>query len=72
MTTRDDERLHSGRSDRPLLRLRLPGFIGDEEIGLGDAVKRATSSWGVKPCAACGRRAEALNRWLVFTNRRSK
>jgi hypothetical protein len=48
-------------------RLRLPGFIRDEEIGLGDAVKRATYALGVRPCGGCERRAAAMNRWMVFT-----
>jgi hypothetical protein len=43
-------------------RVRLPGFIKDEEIGLGDVVKRATYAMGIKPCGGCGRRAAALNR----------
>lgn len=32
-------------------RVRLPGFISEEEIGLGDVIKRATSYFGIKPCA---------------------
>lgn len=48
-------------------RVRLPGFIRDEEIGLGDAVKRVTYAIGVRPCGGCERRAAALNRWVVFT-----
>ena len=51
-------------------KVRLPGFITDEEIGLGDVIKRTTSYFGIRPCAGCDRRAAALNRWLVFTNRR--
>ncbi|HKC62400.1 MAG TPA: hypothetical protein VKB86_02125 [Pyrinomonadaceae bacterium] len=47
-------------------RVRLPGFIS-EEIGLGDVIKRATSSIGIKPCGGCQRRAERLNRWIVFS-----
>ncbi len=50
-------------------RVRLPGFITDEEIGLGDVIKRVTSAFGIKPCGGCERRAAALNRWLVFTGR---
>jgi len=50
-------------------RVRLPGFISDEPVGLGDAVKRATSSIGIKPCAPCAKRAERLNQWLVFARR---
>jgi hypothetical protein len=47
-------------------RVRLPGFISDQEVGLGDAVKRATYAVGIKPCGGCGRRAAAPNRWMVF------
>ncbi len=49
-------------------RVRLPGFINDEEIGLGDVIKRTTSYFGIKPCGGCEQRAAALNRWMVFTN----
>jgi hypothetical protein len=48
-------------------RMRLPGFVRDEEIGLGDAVKRATYAMGIRPCGGCEARAAALNRWMVFT-----
>jgi hypothetical protein len=48
-------------------RVRLPGFISDEEIGLGDVVKRVTYAAGIRPCGGCERRAGALNRWMVFT-----
>jgi hypothetical protein len=47
--------------------VRLPGFILDEEIGLGDAIKRTTSYFGIKPCGGCEQRAAAFNRWMVFT-----
>lgn len=47
-------------------RVKLPGFIS-EEIGLGDVVKRATSSVGIRPCDSCLRRAQALNSWIVFS-----
>jgi hypothetical protein len=48
-------------------RVRLPGFIGDEQVGLGDIVQRVTYAVGVKPCGGCARRAAALNRWVIFT-----
>jgi hypothetical protein len=48
-------------------RVRLPGFVSDDDIGLGDAVKRVTYAMGIKPCGGCERRAAALNRWVVFT-----
>ena len=48
-------------------RVRLPGFVKDEQVGLGDVVKRATYSLGIRPCGGCRQRAAALNRWMVFT-----
>jgi len=53
-------------------RVRLPGFITDEEIGLGDVIKRATSYFRIQPCGGCEHRAAALNRWMVFTHRHQK
>ena len=47
-------------------RLRLPGFIVEEEVALGDAIKRAASYLGIRPCGGCERRAAALNRWISF------
>jgi hypothetical protein len=50
--------------------VRLPGFlIDEEEIGLGDAVKRMTYAMGVTPCGGCNRRAATLNRWVTFARR---
>jgi len=54
----------SGRPPRQPYRVRLPGFLIEEEIGLGDAIKRITYAMGVKPCEGCERRAAALNRWV--------
>jgi hypothetical protein len=54
-------------SERPKHRVRLPGFLAEQEIGLGDVVERATYVMGIKPCAGCQRRAAALNRWMRFT-----
>lgn len=63
----------SGTADsmknRQTYRVRLPGFISDEDIGLGDAVTRATSLFGIKPCDGCKRRAATLNRWLALSGR---
>jgi hypothetical protein len=55
------------KSEARPYRIRLPGFARDEEIGLGDVLKRATSAVGIRPCGGCDRRASALNRWLVFS-----
>jgi hypothetical protein len=59
------------REHRPH-RVRLPGFITEKEVGLGDVIKRATNAIGIRPCAGCERRAAALNRWFVFTGWRSR
>lgn len=47
-------------------RVRLPGFLIEEEIGLGDVIKRSTYAMGIKPCGGCEKRAAALNRWMRF------
>lgn len=53
----------------PRFRVRLPGFVIEEDVGLGDAIKRATASAGITPCGSCRERAAALNRWVRFTSR---
>ena len=62
----------TGKHERQPYRVRLPGFISDEDVGLGDVIKRATSAVGIRPCGSCEQRAAALNRWLTFTGRRPK
>ncbi len=47
-------------------RIRLPGFVDGDEIGLGDVVQRAAYAAGIRPCRGCQNRAVALNRWIVF------
>ncbi len=59
-------------AEAPAHRLRLPGFIAGEDVGLGDATARTTSYIGIKPCTGCARRAAALNRWLTFSPRRER
>jgi hypothetical protein len=49
--------------------LRLPGFLLEKEIGLGDAFARVTSALGVRPCDGCYHRAEKLNQWVSFGGR---
>lgn len=60
-------RSSSADQSAPAHRVRLPGFIADEDIGLGNVIKRATSYVGIRPCGGCERRIAALNRWMVFT-----
>jgi hypothetical protein len=60
-----DDKL-SAQGPRPR-EIRLPGFI-HEQVGLGDVIKRATSTM-VKPCGPCAKRAAQLNRYVVFSPR---
>lgn len=62
------ERADQGRPEPH--RVRLPGFIAETEVGLGDVIKRATSLVGIRPCGSCLERAANLNRWMVFSGRR--
>ena len=50
--------------ERPTHRVHLPGFVADEDIGLGDVVKRMTYAIGIRPCGGCEARAAALNSWI--------
>lgn len=70
MTRTNESSRQPSKNESTPRRAFLPGFISDEEIGLGDAVSRVTSYFGLKPCGGCRRRGAALNRWLVFTRRR--
>ena len=47
-------------------RVHLPRFVTDDDVGLGDVIKRVTHTVGIKTCGACERRAAALNRWFPF------
>jgi hypothetical protein len=56
------------KEKRKPYRIRLPGFLmDDEDLGLGDAIKRATYAVGVRPCGGCEQRATAMNAWVVFS-----
>jgi len=39
--------------------------IPAEGIGVGDAVKRVTDAFRIKPCNGCERRRNVLNRWVI-------
>jgi len=54
------------KTERQPHAVRMPGFLVQEEVGLGDVIKRVTYAFGIKPCAGCQRRAAALNRWMTF------
>jgi hypothetical protein len=60
------------KPDRGPHKLRLPGFLIEEEIGLGDLLKKTTYVMGIKPCGGCEKRAAAMNRLMTFTRRGAK
>ena len=66
MTESNHKKVLAGKELRAH-RVRLPGFLLEEEIGLGDAVKRITYAMGIKPCGGCEKRAQTLNHWMVFS-----
>jgi hypothetical protein len=49
--------------------IRLPGFVVENETGLGDIIKRATTAIGIPPCGQCEQRAALLNKWIVFNSK---
>jgi hypothetical protein len=62
-----------GAGSRRPYRVRVPGFLkDDEEVGLGDVIKKVTATARVAPCGGCERRAAALNRWIAFSGRRPR
>lgn len=63
----DKGRTAANETETTRHRVRLPGFITGEDVGLGDVVQRVTYGMGIKPCGGCERRAAAMNRWMVFT-----
>lgn len=71
MSSEEQQLKRGDAGKRGLYRVRLPGFINDDEdVGLGDVIKRATSSVGIRPCGGCVERASRLNDWMVFSKRR--
>jgi len=68
----DSKNTRGPREIRQPFQVRLPGFITERDIGLGDAIKRATSAIGIRPCGGCERRAAALNGRVVVTGRRAR
>jgi hypothetical protein len=66
-----DEKIVREEAQRPHT-VRLPGFVSDEDVGLGDVVTHLTYAFGMRPCGGCAQRAATLNRWLAFSGRRGK
>ncbi|MEU1232138.1 hypothetical protein [Streptomyces sp. NPDC005828] len=55
------------KEPHPTHRVCLPGFVKDDDVGLGDVVEHAPQSLGTRPCAGCAERARRMNRWLAFS-----
>ena len=47
--------------------VRLPGFLVEKEVGLGDVIKSVTYRAGINSCKGCDNRAAVLNSWIVFS-----
>ena len=67
MTKQTKSEVESDVSERPAHRVRLPGFLIEEEVGLGDLIKKTTYAMGIRACGGCEKRAAALNRWMSFS-----
>jgi hypothetical protein len=67
MNEKEKSKDHGEKLQHQPRRVRIPGFLIEEEIGLGDAIKRVTYAMGIKPCGGCEKRAAALNRWMQFS-----
>jgi hypothetical protein len=48
-------------------KVHLPGFLIQQDVGLGDLIKKATYAVGIKPCGGCEKRALVLNRWMTLS-----
>jgi hypothetical protein len=64
---KEQSKAEKDKSDRPAHRVRLPGFLIEEEVGIGDLIKKTTYAMGIKPCGGCEKRAAVLNRWMIFS-----
>ena len=68
----DEKAIPPARGERWPHSVRLPGFVTDKEVGLGDTIKRAASYFGARPCGGCEQRRVALNRLITFGNGRRR
>lgn len=67
---KDKGKIETRDTNPPKYQVTLPGWLmHEEQIGVGSAIKRFTSRVGVRACAGCERRAEALDHWLVFSHK---
>ena len=67
MVAKTKKRKSEAKAEHGPHKVRLPGFLIEEDIGLGDLIKKTTYAMGIQPCGGCEKRAAALNRWMTFT-----
>jgi hypothetical protein len=60
-------RLHPRTRYGASLPFRLPRLATEADIGLGDLVEQTLSLARIRPCQSCARRAESLNRLVMFS-----
>jgi hypothetical protein len=72
MTKGNPDELSADQVKSAAVQVRLPGFLIENDVGLGDVIKRASSLAGIRSCAGCERRAAVLNGWLSFRSNGSK
>ena len=70
MSDSDTSKVDAEEEGNKPFRIRLPGFVSEKDVGLGDVIKRATSAFGIRTCGQCSKRAALLNRRFVFTGKR--
>ena len=49
-----------------------PVLVTEGSKGLGDTIAKVTSKLGIKPCGACNKRKEKLNRLIPYKKRGNK
>ena len=67
MSKKRQHKIRRQEPKAPAHHVRLPGFLVEEEVGLGDLIKKVTYAMGIRSCGGCERRAAALNRWMTFS-----
>ena len=67
MTVSSSNERKENRESKPKHRLRLPGLLSDDDIGLGDVVEKTTYALGIQPMLQL--QAYANTRWVGYIHR---
>jgi hypothetical protein len=68
--TRRESHNSVDQATKSTYRLKLPQFIIQESVGLGEVIKRGTTALGIRSCQGCEQRAAQLDRRFRFEPRR--